>query len=535
MIHVVITRQNVAAAMTRWGIRLAESLEMPLQITLTRQGAPDRQESLRWGENEIAEPELYPVLQVLNASSFAEADCPHSCTLHLMVGRKFEASLLDAIDASDCVWLLVDHARGESKNPGREAALAQALFNQAACRCLMICPSEQDERVGDSILIPCAGGPHSIEALSLAGKLVENSEAHATTVHVQPFGSPDAKSASRRILDRAMRQAGVQKNRKIKAEVILAGNPQVGIEQAAVDADLLLVGLSDRAGQSSPFGHLPTSLIKADSGTAVAVVRRARQFHERAGEQMRAWVHRVIPRLSREQRIAVFGRLFESSRWDFDFIILLAVSTAIASFGLIKNSAAVVIGAMLVAPLMLPILSAGLSLAHGNYPVLRSSLMSIAYGFLTALGISFLIGLLARWPEMTPELKPPLLTELTDELKSRGDIGPFDLGIALFSGIAAAVCQARNHQSAALAGVAIAAALVPPVAAVGICLALGAWTVAGGAAILFFINVITIISGASMTFYALGVHHGGRSGIYLTFGAFVVMVIGLGLYLMFGV
>ena len=150
---------------------------------------------------------------------------------------------------------------------------------------------------------------------------------------------------------------------------------------------------------------------------------------------------------------------------------------------------------MLVAPLMVPILGAGLAIIQGNMPLVLNSAKSIILGFLAALGIGFLVGILTPYDD------------LTSEILSRGKPRLADMFIAFFSGVAAAHCMSRPKLSAALPGVAIAAALVPPIASVGIALSLGRTEEASGATILFFTNVVCIILGSSITFFAAGVRY----------------------------
>ena len=136
---------------------------------------------------------------------------------------------------------------------------------------------------------------------------------------------------------------------------------------------------------------------------------------------------------------------------------------------------------MLVAPLMTPLLGSGLALVQGNWPLMRDCIRAIAFGFFTALAIGFVVGCIDQD------------TELTNEITSRGEPGLWDMGVAFFSGVAASYCVARPNLSSALAGVAIAAALVPPIAAVGISLSMSEFANAFGAAILFATNVVAII------------------------------------------
>ena len=90
-------------------------------------------------------------------------------------------------------------------------------------------------------------------------------------------------------------------------------------------------------------------------------------------------------------------------------------------------------------------------------------------------------------------------------MAARGEPSLLDLGIAFFSGVAASYCVARPKLGGALAGVAIAAALVPPIATTGICLVVGEFAVAQGAALLFGTNVVAIVLGAAFNFYLAGI------------------------------
>ncbi|NRA38707.1 MAG: DUF389 domain-containing protein, partial [Planctomycetes bacterium] len=164
----------------------------------------------------------------------------------------------------------------------------------------------------------------------------------------------------------------------------------------------------------------------------------------------------------------------------------------IAGLGLIQNATAVVVGAMLVAPLMTPIIGAGLGLVQGNAQLIRNACKSIGMGFIVALSIGLLLG----WS--VPD------TAMNNELYGRGNPNAIDLFIALFSGIAAAYAMSRPNLSAALPGVAIAAALVPPIATVGISLALGDISNAEGAVLLFGTNVVAIIIGAAGVLHVVG-------------------------------
>jgi uncharacterized hydrophobic protein (TIGR00271 family) len=140
-----------------------------------------------------------------------------------------------------------------------------------------------------------------------------------------------------------------------------------------------------------------------------------------------------------------------------------------------------------------PLLGAGLSVTQGNLKLFRDSFISIVLG----VGIGFVVSLILGF--FNPGYEPSL------EIEARGNPDPLDLGIALASGMAAAYAQGRPNVASTLAGVAIAAALVPPLAVVGLALTAGSPVIAGNAAILLMTNLVAITLGAGLVFRMLGV------------------------------
>lgn len=235
-------------------------------------------------------------------------------------------------------------------------------------------------------------------------------------------------------------------------------------------------------------------------------------------------IERLVPQIDREHRVALVDRIQSSSRWDFDFFALMALSTTIAAVGLIQNSAAVVIGAMLVAPLMTPLLGIGLALVQGNPVLARISTRAILLGIGVALTVGFVVGI------ATPGFDEP-----TREMLGRGGPGVLDLIVAFASGLAAAYASARPGLLAALPGVAIAAALVPPIATTGLALSLGNFDLALNALLLFLINMVTIIFASTVSLWAVGVRYIKRASrwtmIVVGIVLFSVMILGIGLSL----
>lgn len=202
---------------------------------------------------------------------------------------------------------------------------------------------------------------------------------------------------------------------------------------------------------------------------------------------------RLLPALERDERRDLNDRLERGGRLGVDFMLLTILSTVLAGLGILRDSPAVVIGAMVVAPLMTPLVAAGLALAQGNLMLFRRALAAALTGIAAGLAAAFVLGLAFGGGP------PP------DELVARGEPGPLDFGIAIFSGVAGAWAVARPDVLGALVGVAIAVALVPPIAATGLSLAAGPTWVAGGAAVLFLTNLVAIVLGAAAVFRLVGI------------------------------
>lgn len=200
----------------------------------------------------------------------------------------------------------------------------------------------------------------------------------------------------------------------------------------------------------------------------------------------------LYPSASEERFKELFQALRFDATLDKTYLVLMVLSTMLASFGLYANSAAVVIGAMLVAPLMAPIVSLAMGLLRAQSFLMTSSVIKIIVGVVMALGASALFAYLLPTVDLTPEM----LNRINPTL--------LDLGVAILSGIAAAYTKSYKEISQNLAGVAIAVALVPPLSVAGIALGYGDIPSFLGAFLLFFTNLVGIVLAAVVTFQLLG-------------------------------
>ena len=202
--------------------------------------------------------------------------------------------------------------------------------------------------------------------------------------------------------------------------------------------------------------------------------------------------------LSRKRKDIVLDGLINSSNPDIDFFILVFLSCTIATFGLITNSATVIIGAMLISPLMSPILSLSMASISGLSSLFKQSLIAMLKGFGLAIGLSSLLAFL------TYKLPFGALASISDQVLSRTNPSLIDLLIALAGGAAAAYALAHPQLSAALPGVAISISLMPPICTIGIGIALSQPAIIFGALLLFITNLTAISFSGMMTFATMG-------------------------------
>ncbi|WP_216923029.1 DUF389 domain-containing protein [Synechococcus sp. CCAP 1479/9] len=191
------------------------------------------------------------------------------------------------------------------------------------------------------------------------------------------------------------------------------------------------------------------------------------------------------PAPAADDRLAALQQEFEhEASFSQVFVVLTVGATLIATLGLLANSPGVVIGAMVVAPWIMPLQAMAFEILRGRLPMflraLRTLLLGVVICVLLAMAVSHLVAFPSFGSEVMNRTSPNLL----------------DLGVALVAGAVAMYAKLRKDAISALAGLAIAVALVPPMCVVGILLASSDWMQAYGALLLFATNLLGIMVGA---------------------------------------
>jgi len=189
-----------------------------------------------------------------------------------------------------------------------------------------------------------------------------------------------------------------------------------------------------------------------------------------------------------------------NSEFDVAYVTMNVLATVVACYGLFENSPAVVIGAMIIAMLLGPLAGVSLGLVDSDNRLLRKAAATLGGGFAVGYGTAFLLGLVHH--------KFPL----TGEIYARTAPNLMDLMIALAGGAAGAYSMISPRLNVAFVGVAIATALVPPLAASAICLARGEFSLALGALLLTFTNIVGIQVAGSAVMW-LGGYRGMARGL----------------------
>ncbi len=480
----------------------------PLAIEQGRRMAQERNTLFKWS-NRLASETGVPITPITRIS------------------RSVSEGIVDTAIEEACDLIVIPW--NEDRPPGGDevGGVVDQVAAQAPCSVAVVAHRADPSPAGDDgthgagstgrsdegpkIVVPTAGGPHAPLAIGLALLLGQDWQADVESVYfVEPGASPaEIEAGEGRIRDTLARfrnsaqamfrqtdakpalDPGRVKSRVVEAESVLSG-----LVAAADGADLAFIGSSEEALiDRFIFGNLPLQ-VASQTQSPVIMVRQHRGLP-------RFWLSRVlraafaaVPTVDDAEKITVYKQVRRDARPSSDFFIMMGLSAILATLGLLQDSPAVIIGSMLVAPLFSPILAISLGVVQGDLRLLRVALEAALKGIALAVGLAVVVSLVSP------------LAAVTHEISVRTQPNLFDLAVALAAGAAGAYAIARKEVSAALPGVAIAVALVPPLGVVGFGLATGNFNLAGGSALLVLTNLIAIGFMGSIVLLLLGFQPG---------------------------
>lgn len=198
--------------------------------------------------------------------------------------------------------------------------------------------------------------------------------------------------------------------------------------------------------------------------------------------------------IEEKDKAAVVRKLLQSSTPNFDFFYLTGLSILMATLGLLVDSAAVVIGSMLIAPLLYPILGVALGLVMSNGEVLTRSVLTLTKALLIGLVLSILATILFGGDV------------ITNEMLLRTDPSLIHFLVAVVAGAAVSFALAQPEWSETLPGIAISVALIPPLAVVGSGIALLDIEIISGSVVMLLMNMCGIIFAAMISFSLMNLY-----------------------------
>lgn len=194
-------------------------------------------------------------------------------------------------------------------------------------------------------------------------------------------------------------------------------------------------------------------------------------------------------RISRQE---LYAEISDGSKLTHVYMAMVVLSSIVAAIGLLRDNVAVVIAAMVIAPLLGPNVALAFATTLGDFELGKEALKTSTVGVLIAFGVSFILGFLLP------------INGLAGEIVSRTSVSLFDLALALVSG-SAGVLAFTSGASATLVGVMVAVALMPPLVTFGLLMGAGQTAPAWGALLLLITNIICVNLAGVSTFLIQGI------------------------------
>lgn len=414
----------------------------------------------------------------------SEDGCPIVFKKH--IGTSVIRGIMDTVREENGDLLILG-AQQKKSGEFHLGAISENVARAAACDVVIYRAVRKGEAGANTegeyqrVVVPVDGSPSAKAACEVGLLLADETPIEA--MYAQKRGEPRWHGMAQ--IDHALE--GVEGAERFKRSVITADQPVAGLLARLKSSDITVLGLKDRSQlERWLYGDFSREILDRAAGAVLLVYREATA----------PGVGRVVQRGLNRLRLNLTEVEQEELEWQgdrmaapsLDFFVLALIAATLASLGLLLNSSAVIIGAMLVAPLMQPLIALAIGMSTWNVRLFWRGIFTLARGILAALLVSVLVAAIMPTSVLTPEI----LARTNPSLP--------DLAVAFVSGVIGAYATVRKDIPSALAGVAIAAALMPPLCVVGINIAAGNPAIAERAALLFLTNIAAITVAAWLCF-----------------------------------
>ena len=470
---VPVGRPDTASAMLRLAgemVHPADGLLIALVISL--------------GDAELTNKVSSQVSSVIE--EFRKTDRGHQVEMVTEISVSISRGILDVARERNADLIIL----GMQQSTQRQVKLGTVVKNviaTAPCGLLIYRSAASPEFA--RVVIPVDGSLPSTAAvkLGLSLALLHDIPVQQLHVHDDYHYNPENENAIRAY------EAEMPLPKGLDKQIIAGRNPELEILRTLTKDDLLVIGFSQKSDFERRIrDHHGNRLLNQAPGPVILISQI--EWHRGLRGAIKHRLARLNPHLTLVEQNELIWSAQKSAHSNLDYTVMIVLSAALATLGLLTNSAAVIIGAMLVAPLMSPLSSLSTGMSTGILKLTRPASLTLAQGVTLALLISIVMGILL--PIDSP----------TEEMLARGNPNLLDAAIALVSGWVAAYATARKGIPVALAGVAIAAALMPPLCTTGLGIALQDINLTIGASLLFLANITFVIASQYITFLWLGMH-----------------------------
>lgn len=379
--------------------------------------------------------------------------------------------------------------------PGRGqvkfGSVVENLINAAPCNVLIYRPAESPPF--DRVVVPLDSSRESHFALKTGVLIAKGRGLPLAPLYIQRDYTYRAahEEVVRDVLE-------MVPDERVSKDIITGREPAQTILRMVGKDDLLVLGFSQKSNVDLELGRDVSNALLNRAPGPVLLASEILGDRDTLRGAVRRRLQRLNLTLTQVERNELVWEARQNAMPSVDYASLILFSALLASLGLLLNSVAVIIGAMLVAPLLAPLGALSTGIVTGELQITLRSTLTLVQGFLLAVVISALIGLIL--PFDSP----------TEEMLVRGSPTLLDAGIAFASGLVAAFALARKEIPAALAGVAIAAALMPPICTIGLGIAFGQPELAFGATLLFITNISFVVAASNLMFLYVGMRPGRR-------------------------